>query len=268
MALKKEDTLCPVNCPFLANRSFLPDTLPFYCEKFGIYLGVDGANKVQRCAQCVGSVPNIIQTGLSLLDAQLLPRTSISQLKKAFLDMPYPQQQNFVAILSQIGTQLKPTPYDNVTAFWLMRQAQHAWMLAKKQNESPEVQAFIKLLDVVGGDSPLDGMTKNLLSNLFQVLDGSEQAMLIAVLENPMNLKAFLKKLDKTPHDQDLLKNFRALLYEHHQYLSNQINLQLLQQQEQNQAKPATARIIDDQQNKMRHTLQKMTQIRSIKNRT
>ena len=267
MDLKKENGLCPTNCPFLSNRSFMPDVLPFYCEKFGTYLGVNGATKVQRCDQCLGVAPNIIQTGLALLDAQFLPRTTISQLKKAFLDMPVPQQQNVVAILSQIGTQLKPSPYDNVTAFWLMRQAQHAWMVAKKRTESPEVQDFIKLLDVVGGDSPLDGMTKNLLSNLFQVLDASEQAMLIAVMENPMNLKAFLKKMEKTPHDQDLLKNFRALLYECHNNLAKQLNMQHAQSI-QNQQNPIRILESRQRQNKMRHTLQKMTQIRSAKNRT
>jgi len=266
MEFKKTDSLCPVNCPFLTNRSFLPDTLPFYCEKFAVYLGVDGANKVQKCAACLGITQNIIQTGLSLLDAQLLPRTTVSQLKKAFLDMPPVQQKNFVAILSQLGMQLRPNPYDNVTAFWLMRQAQHAWALAKKREESPEVQDFMKLLDVVGGDSPLDSMTKTLLSNIFQVLDGSEQAMLIAVLENPMNLKAFLKQLEKTPHDQDLLKNFRALLYDCHKNLSNQIALQLAAQQQMDQ--PQSARVIGNQQNKMRHVLQKMTQVRSNKSRS
>ncbi|MBP5343626.1 MAG: hypothetical protein J6Y85_00910 [Alphaproteobacteria bacterium] len=267
MELKKMNTSCPSNCPFLANRLFLPESLPFFCEKFEVYLGVDGANKVQRCSACLGVAQNVIQTGLSLLDAQLVPRTTISQLKKAFLDMPPAQQKNFVAILSQSGIQLKPNPYEKVTAFWLMRQAQHAWALYKKREESPEVQDFIKLLDVIGGDSPLDGMTKTLLSNIFQVLDGSEQAMLIAVLENPMNMKAFLKQLDKTPHDQDLLKNFRATLYEYHQNLSNQIGLYLAMQQQSNQIQQH-GRVVANQQNKMRHILQKMTQVRANKSRS
>ena len=265
--IKKEDTLCPINCPFLSSRSFMPDTLPFYCEKFAVFLGVDGASKVQKCAQCLGQSQNVIQTGLSLLDAQLLPRTTISQLKKAFLEMPLVQQKNFVAILSQTGMQLKPDVYDRISAFWLMRQAQRGWSIAKKRDENPEVQDFVKLLDVVGGDSPLDGMTKTLLSNLFQVIDGSEQAMLIAVLENPMNLKSFLKQFEKTPHDQDLLKNFRALLYDVHHHLESQtqthLRLQQLQQQQNHEPK-----MVSNGQDKMRHMLQKMTQVRSGKTRT
>ena len=207
---------------------------------------------------------NIQKQGLELLEACTC---AFAELKKAFLDMPSVQQKNFVAILSQTGIQLKPGVYDRISAFWLMRQAQHGWLLAKKREEDPEVQDFIKLLDVVGGDSPLDGMTKTLLSNLFQVLDASEQTMLIAVLENPMNLKSFLKQFEKTPHDQDLLKNFRALLYDVHNHVQIQSNLRLKQLQQQN-VPPISKVIVGKQQNKMRHVLQKMTQVRSEKNRT
>ena len=174
---EKQGNLCPINCPFLASRVFLPKTMPFYCEKYGTFLGMDAAKKVTKCAACTGDKQDIVQWGLSLLEAQLLPQGQINQMKQAFLMMPAATQKTFVSILSQIGCQLQMDHEQSVTPFTLMRIAQRLWFEARKREESPEVQAFIKLLDVVGGgDAPLDGMTKTLFCNLFQVIDGSEKS--------------------------------------------------------------------------------------------
>ena len=205
--------------------------MPFYCEKYGIYLGMDSAKKVLRCSACDGKKHNIEEIGLALLEGQMLPQGLINQMKQAFLLMPISSQKVFVSILEQTGAQLYPEKEEKLTPFTLMHIAQRARLNVRRREEAPEVQEFIKLLDVVGGDSPLDGMTKNLLSNLFQVLDGSERSMLLSIMENPKNLESFLKSLGKTPHDKDLLKNFRAILYDTHQNLTQQnIGAQLLRQ--------------------------------------
>ena len=174
-------------------------------------------------------------------------------MKQSFLMMPLASQKTFVSILTQIGCQLYPENNEKLTPFTLMRMAQRAYLAARRKEESPEVQAFIKLLDVVGGgDSPLDGVTKTLLSNLFQVIDSSERSMLLTIMENPKNLESFLKSFGKTPHDKDLLKNFRALLYEANRQMEQQnTGVRLFQQQLQ--------------QNEMATKIQQMTRIRKAK---
>ncbi len=218
--IEEKESQCPVNCPFLASRAFLPKTMPFYCEKYSTFLGMNAAKRVVKCASCVGKKQDIVEWGLVLLEAQFLPQGQINQMKQAFLEMPAASQKTFVSILSQIGCQLIQESDVNINPFTLMKTAQYAWVAARRREEAPEAQAFLKFLDVVGGGSdPLDGVTKTLLSNLFQVLDGSEKSMLLTIMENPKNLEAFLKSFKNTPRDSDLLRNFRAILYESHQRL-------------------------------------------------
>lgn len=251
---KENDCFCPINCPFLASRLFLPKTMPFCCEKYGVFLGMDAAKKVIRCDACQGKKQDFVQTGLSLLEAQMLPQGLINQMKQCFLLMLPSSQKIFVSILEQNGCQLYPEKEERLTPFTLMKMAQRAKLNARRREEAPEVQEFIKLLDVVGGDSPLDGMTKSLLSNLFQVIDSSERSMLLSIMENPKNLESFLKSFSKTPHDRDLLKNFRALLYETHQNLTQQnMGVRLFQQHLQ--------------QHEMAAKIQQMTRIRKAKMR-
>ena len=136
--------LCPINCPFLASRSFLPKTMPFYCEKYATFLGMDGSKKILRCSACAGKKQEVIQSGLALLEAQMLPQGLINQMKKVFMEMPPSSQKNFVSILEQMGCQLG-LEGEELTPFSLMRSAQRAKLNAKRRLESPEVQEFIKL---------------------------------------------------------------------------------------------------------------------------
>jgi len=252
----KNENFCPVNCPFLASRSFLPKTMPFYCEKYATFLGMDAGKKVVRCSACEGKKQDLVQTGLALLEAQMLPQGLINQMKQSFLMMPLSTQSVFVSILEQTGAQLYMETNEKMTPFLLMRLAQRARLNARRRAEDPEVQEFIKLLDVIaGGGTPIDGMTKTLLSNLFQVIDGSERSMLLAIMENPKNLESFLKSFGKTPHDKDLLRNFRALLYEAHRDLVQQnIGNRVFQQQMQH--------------DQMARTIQQMTRARAAKAKT
>ena len=251
--VNQKNEFCPVNCPFLASRSFLPKTMPFYCEKYATFLGMDAGKKVLRCSACEGKKQDLVQTGLALLEAQMLPQGLINQMKQSFLMMPLPTQKMFVSILEQTGAQLYMETNEKMTPFLLMRVAQRARLNARRREEDPEVQEFVKLLDVIaGGGTPIDGMTKTLLSNLFQVIDGSERSMLLAIMENPKNLESFLKSFGKTPHDKDLLRNFRALLYEAHRGLVQQnAGSRMFQQQMQHE--------------QMARTIQQMTRARAAK---
>lgn len=218
----KKDILCPTNCPYLAIRSFLPNTMPFYCTKYENFLGMNNAKRVQRCALCQGCNHDIIQVGLTLLDAQA---SRIADLKQAFLQMTPADQRFLVDVLLKDGFQLHFTPLKKITSVVLLTELLRLRHENRQKHTSAETQNFIKLLSVIGDTgTPMDNATRTLLSNLFQVIDASEKAMLLSILENPANLKNFLNSFSKIPQDQNMLKNFRALLYDTNRQMQNDDN--------------------------------------------
>lgn len=251
--MEKRIRECPTNCPFLGIRSFLPDTLPFYCEKYSIFLGMNPAKKVVKCPLCLGTGVNVQQQGLELLE----PFSShVSDLKQAFLKMRPADQQKFVNIMEQSGLHFQWPAGKIITPVTLLTEVTRLWFEKKKQEQSPEVQEFLKLLDVIGTEGdPMDPVTKTLLSNLFQVLDNSEKGMLLAVLENPGRAKVFLDLFSKMPHDQNLLKNFRLLLYDSEEKSKKMGNRLLVQEK----GKATTLA----QHMQLQHLMQLMIQARS-----
>ncbi|MBE6446034.1 MAG: hypothetical protein E7021_01315 [Alphaproteobacteria bacterium] len=218
----KKDILCPTNCPYLAVRSFLPNTMPFYCTRYENFLGMNTAKRVQKCALCQGHQQDIIQTGLSLLDAQ---PSRIADLKQAFLQMKPADQRFLVDVLLKDGFQLHFTPLKKITSVILLTELLRLRHESRQKHTSAETQNFIKLLSIIGDTgTPMDNTTRTLLSNLFQVIDASEKAMLLSILENPANLKSFLNSFSKIPQDQSMLKNFRALLYDVNRQMQNDDN--------------------------------------------
>lgn len=220
----QKENLCPTNCPYLAVRSFLPDTLPFYCNQYATFLGLTPTRRVQKCALCLGKPADILKTGLALLDAQ---PSRIADLKQAFLQMKPSDQRFLVDILSKEGFQVRFSVSKRITPVSLFTEVLRLHQENQKRQLSSETQNFVKLLNLVGDDTdpPMDGMTRTLLTNLFQVVDASEKGMLVAIMENPARLKNFLNQFKNLPQDQNMLKNFRALLYEATREL-NRINEQ------------------------------------------
>ena len=207
--MERKTNECPVNCPFLEIRSYLPNTLPFYCAKYKNYLGMTPTQKVVRCALCQNKPVNVEQSGLELLETV---SSHTANLKKAFLGLRSGDQQKALAILTQSGIQIKWPHNRPITPINFLAEITRLAYEKKKQEQSAEVQEFLNLLDIIGtDDSPMAPATKTLLSNLFQVLDNSEKGMLLAVLENPERTRTFLKALSKIPHDQNLLKHFRMV---------------------------------------------------------
>ena len=210
---KENENLCPSDCPYLAVRSFLPNTMPFYCTRYVTFLGMNSARRVQKCDLCLGIQQDILKTGLTLLDAQ---PSRISDMKQAFLQMKPSDQRFVVDTLSKEGFQIHYPHQKRITPVSLLTEVLRLHQENQQRYLSQETQNFIKLLNLVGDetDPPMDGMTRTLLSNLFQVVDASEKGMLLVILENPARLKNFLNQFKSLPQDQNLLKNFRSLLYE------------------------------------------------------
>ncbi|MBO7484368.1 MAG: hypothetical protein J6T55_04565 [Alphaproteobacteria bacterium] len=210
--MERKTNECPINCPFLEIRSYLPNSLPFYCSKYENYLGMTPAKKVIQCPLCKNKSINIEETGLELLETTSL---HTAELKKAFLGLRQGDQQKVVTILTQAGIQIKWPHNRPITPINFLAEITRLAYEKKKREQSSEVQEFLNLLDIIGtDDAPISPATKTLLSNLFQVLDNSEKGMLLAILENPERASALLNALNKIPHNQNLLKNFRFLLYD------------------------------------------------------
>jgi len=135
-----EKNECPTNCPFLGFRSFLPETLPFYCEKYNLYLGMNPAKKVVKCALCQGVNAHFQQQGLELLEACA---GAVTELKKAFLGMRPGDQQKLVDILAQSGIQINWAAAKAVTPVSLLAEVMRL-SYEKKKREQSDAFYFMK----------------------------------------------------------------------------------------------------------------------------
>ena len=162
------------------------------------------------------------------------------------------------SILRQEGIVFQWPVGKSITSVNFWTEIKRCFNEKKKREQSPEVQDFLKLLDLIDPDgSPMSPATKTLLSNLFQVLDTSEKGMLLNVLENPARAKAFLDVLAKMPHDQNLLKNFRLLLYDTDKESQEQTKGNRLLATERGKALNLAQHL------QMQHIMQQMIQARS-----
>lgn len=209
---------CPKECPFLSERGFLPGFLPYYCDKYEQFLGADPKKKTLRCAPCRRQLVNIVQTGLSYIEAYTSPMISIEETKAAFLEINKAFQSMFVEVIKKTGQEIAIRWGDPATPAFLSDEILKAWQEAQELAGSQELKDFKAALSSVecsACSGLLTKQTQNLLSNLFQVLDKSEREILKHALNNTEKVDAFMEHFHKLPHDNSLLKNFRALLYEY-----------------------------------------------------
>lgn len=222
---------CPRECPFLGMRTFMPQTLPFYCNKYETFLGADQAQRVCRCAQCRGVDQSITETGLSLIASYMTDHFTIEETKRVFLQLDPRFQKMFVDLVAQTGVQIILGSDDDKKPETLEDKILLARQDWKNRIGSPQAQEFKGLLDADG--MPLmSRQTKTLLMNLFLVMDASEKEMMKNIMLNPKQADSFLNTFKRQPQDQDLLKNVRAVVYE---YDRNGRELERLRQREREQ---------------------------------
>lgn len=207
---------CPKDCPFLAPRHFLPNILPFYCNKFEEFLGATPDGNVARCPACRMIEEGIVNRGVFFINAYTSPMISISSTKTAFLELPTPVQQMFVEVVKKTGRQVALSIGEQINPSVLMDEILHEFQEAKNWLGSPELKEFKGVLGDLSGFSPdlLTREANNLLLNLFQVLDKTEQSMLKNLMSNRGMAETFLEQFKAMPKDMSLLKNFRHTLYE------------------------------------------------------
>ncbi|MDR2902353.1 MAG: hypothetical protein LBU87_04515 [Lactobacillales bacterium] len=170
-----------------------------------------------RCPRCMKKERNVVQAGLAYIDSYTGDGVAaILETKTAFLALDPIFQEWFVDLVEKTGIQVM-IPYGTpATPAQLLEEILLKWRANEDQTGSPEAQEFKDLLATIpDGFGEMSPMIKTLLSNLFQVMDNSEKAMLTALLKNPKLVEAFLKNFSKTPQDRDLLRNTRALLYDY-----------------------------------------------------
>ena len=213
---------CPKDCPFLASRSFLPQTLPFYCNKYDTFLGADLRQNPRRHFACRGVLQNIVEDGLAFIDSYRVDHYRIEETKNAFLKLNHGFQKMFVDLVSKSGVQIILEAGDHENPDVLSDKILKARQEVKDKYGSPEAQGFKDMLDADG--MPLmTRQTKTLLMNLFLVMDKSEKEMLKNILQNKNQIESFLESFQRQPQDNDLLKNVRALVYEYDR--KNQLEL-------------------------------------------
>jgi len=205
---------CPKECPFLAERTFIPDTIPAYCNRYETFLGACPLARIKRCSHCRGVAESVAEVGVSLIEAYTVERRLIDETKQAFQKLNIAFQKMFVSLVSKTGIQLVLSDDDPKTPEALTDKLLMSWKKAKDKIGSPELKEFKSLLSAEG--MPLmERQTQTLLMNLFMVLDVSEQEMLKNILSNPHLAETFLDGFTKQPQDHDLLKNVRALVYDY-----------------------------------------------------
>ena len=205
---------CPKDCPFLGMRSFIPNTIPFYCNQYDTFLGGTATKKPVRCADCRGIQQNIVETGLAFMDAYPIDHYTLERNKQAFMKLDYGFQKMFVNLVAQTGAQiiLDADEEDSPEAF--SDKILRARATLKGKYGSPEAQGFKDVLNADG--MPLmSRQTKTLLMNLFLVMDNSEKEMMKNILQTREQIESFLESFQHQPQDQDLLKNVRALIYDY-----------------------------------------------------
>ena len=215
--LLPEQTSCPADCPFLSGRHFLPDILPYFCDKFDVFLGADLGGRMARYPACRVQSENIVEDGLSLIGAYTLTHLSIPDTKEAFLQLSPFFQRMFVEVVRKTGRQIAIAHGVPATVDTLMVEILKEYKQARDWLGSPELKDFKGVLASLGDFAPevLTRQTNNLLENLFQVLDKSERAMLKNLMSSRGTAEALLEQFNAIPKDMSLLKNFRHMLYEH-----------------------------------------------------
>ncbi len=213
----KQEKYCPPNCPYLRK---VPEAavrrLPFFCESFRLFLGVDDGHPA-RCEVCMGNVIGSKTEGFHLISSYPNAGVDKRKTKWGFKRLPDVAQDRFVRMVKQLGVTLgvdKNMSLNTHNVLRFLNKQMDFW--SKKENlfyaeTRAEFEGFLnKLNDNFPG--LIRDSTKNLLVNLFLVLDNSEKEIMKSVLNDPKRAASFVGKIEKLPENDNLLKDVRRML--------------------------------------------------------
>lgn len=210
-----ENDFCSHDCPYL-KRFSENGKLPFYCELFKVFLAIKN-NQILRTELCIGKHLGTKETGYNFINAIQDENVNKTLTKRGFHKLEPLVQLQFVAIMQKQGIEMgikNDTTNDNLLISQLITQIKEN--APTEEGHHTTSKSFNYLLDSLADVAPdlLNEANKNLLKNLFMVMDGSEQSAVAEILSNPDKAENFLKSFDDLPKTENLLKDFRRLLDE------------------------------------------------------
>ena len=201
---------CSKNCLYLKQVTD-QSKLPYYCDLFRVFLGVD-KNDILRTDTCLGKRIDAKTTGYHLISAYTDKNINKQKTKWGFFRLGSVLQNQFVSIIKKDGHNI------GVSNEFPLNKTLITQELATQIKENSiskivegEKTSFQILLSNIVDNAPelLNSTNQQLLSNLFVVLDATEQSMLETILNNKDSAKAFLKTFDTMPKTENLLKDLR-----------------------------------------------------------
>jgi len=213
----KQDDTCKKNCPYLKRLSE-KGKLPFYCDLYRSFLATK-KHHIIRTDACLGKSLGTKESGFQFISSYQNTAINKQMTKWGFYRLNPQIQAQFVQLIHQEGNEigvLNNTPFkDKLIVSTLVGQIKmiHAELNETAENESNK---FSQLINKLEEDFPIllnDG-NKNLLQNLFSMLDKSEQGLLMGILSTPQKAESFLKTFDDMPKGENLLKDLRRELFE------------------------------------------------------
>ena len=213
----KQEDYCSKNCPYLKKFSE-QGKLPFYCDLFKCFLASE-KNNIIRTEACLGKRLGTKESGYQLISSYQSNNINKQMTKWGFHRLDPKIQTQFVHVIHQMGNEIgvqQNTPLkDKLIVSTLVGQLK---MVQAEMNnpEQENADTFNEIIDKLGEDFPtlLNDEKKNLLKNLFAVLDKSEQSLLVDILSSPEKVGNFLKSFDEMSKGDNLIKDLRRELAE------------------------------------------------------
>lgn len=213
----KQEDYCSKNCPYLKKLSE-QGKLPFYCDLFKCFLASE-KNNIIRTEACLGKRLGTKESGYQLISSYQSNNINKQMTKWGFHRLDPKIQTQFVHVIHQMGNEIgvqQNTPLkDKLIVSTLVGQLK---MVQAEMNnpEQKNADTFNEIIDKLGEDFPtlLNDEKKNLLKNLFAVLDKSEQSLLVDILSSPEKVGNFLKSFDEMSKGDNLIKDLRRELAE------------------------------------------------------
>ena len=213
----KQEDYCSKTCPYLKKLSE-QGKLPFYCDLFKCFLATKKKH-ILRAEACLGKHLGTKESGYQLISSYQSSNINKQMTKWGFHRLDPKIQTQFVQVIHQMGNEIgiqQNTPFkDKLIVSTLVGQIK--MVQAEMDNsERKETNTFNEIIDKLGEDFPtlLNDEKKNLLNNLFAVLDKSEQSLLMDVLSSPEKVENFLKSVDDMSKGDNLIKDLRRELTE------------------------------------------------------
>ncbi len=213
----KQDDYCSLLCPYLRKvpKSKLR-RLPFYCDLYCVFLGVEN-DHVCRCERCLGKALNAAKDGFHLISTYPNAGVDKRKTKWGFRRLPLSEKNRFVRLVEQSGVTMgvdADTPLNTAHVLRLLGRQMDVLTVKETPAKTAETLKFESALNKLSDDMPraISAETKQLLLNVFAVLDNSEKALMTSLISDSKKGPALVGNIARMPKSDNLLKDVRRML--------------------------------------------------------